>query len=248
MDEVEQNIVICQWREDQLFAKPKAEAKNRPLSRSKTPTFKMRPSTQHFLWQWVILHENEKSLPYQRLSPRFDIEAQGNSEIAYSFWSRRHWQITLFCDNRGSIIVLSFDHQICFFNIFGKRSDLPFFKKDRSQEGENRGFVYAWAEYYLYRGYRNFVYRVRREASLAGGRHVFDRNRKPCMKSLWQPGFAKPNTVRWHCAWADHYLCAVICRSRRGLVVANEKEENLHPMIISLTVIKGAMSSHLLSL
>ena len=149
----------------------------------------MRPSVQHFLWQWVILHENEKSLPYQRLSPRFDIEAQGNSEIAYSFWSRRHWQITLFCDNRGPIIVLTFDRQICFFNIFGKRSDLPFFKQDRSQEGENRGFLYAWAEYYLYRGYRSFVYRVRQEASLAGGRHVFDANWKPCMKSLWQPGY-----------------------------------------------------------
>ena len=32
------------------------------------------------------LHENEKSFPYQRLSnsPRFDTEAQGNSEMAYS--------------------------------------------------------------------------------------------------------------------------------------------------------------------
>ena len=34
----------------------------------------------------------------------------------------------------------------------------------------------------------------------------------------------KPNTVGQHCAWAHHYLQAVICRSRGGLS-ANEKEE-----------------------
>ena len=48
------------------------------------------------------------------------------------------------------INVLSFDHQVCFLmNIFGKRSDLPFFTQDRSQEGEKHAFVYAWEEYYL---------------------------------------------------------------------------------------------------
>ena len=34
-------------------------------------------------------------------------------------------------------------------NFFGKRSDLSFFTQEISQEGEKRGFVYAWAEYYL---------------------------------------------------------------------------------------------------
>ena len=34
----------------------------------------------------------------------------------------------------------------------------------------------------------------------------------------------KSQTVGWHCAWADHYLYAVICRSRDGLS-ANEKKE-----------------------
>ena len=46
-----------------------------------------------------------------------------------------------------------------------------------------RGFLYAWAEYYL-----------------------------------------QPNTVGQHCTCADHYLLAVICRSRGGLS-ANEKKE-----------------------
>ena len=33
-----------------------------------------------------------------------------------------------------SIIVLSFDHQVCFLmNMFGKRSDLPFFTQERSR-------------------------------------------------------------------------------------------------------------------
>ena len=31
--------------------------------------------------------------------------------------------------------------------------------------------------------------------------------------------------VGWNCTWADHYLWAVICRSRGGLLV-NENEEN----------------------
>ena len=62
-----------------------------------------------------------------------------------------------------------------------KRSAI--FTHEWSQEGEKRGFIYAWAEYYL-----------------------------------------QPYTVGRHCAWADHYLSAVICRSRGGLS-ANEKEE-----------------------
>ena len=33
--------------------------------------------------------------------------------------------------------------------IFGKRSDLPFFTQERSQQGEKQGFVYVFEEYYL---------------------------------------------------------------------------------------------------
>ena len=44
-------------------------------------------------------------------------------------------------------ICLIIDRQVCFLmNIFEKRSDLPFFTKERSQEGEKRGFVCVWAE------------------------------------------------------------------------------------------------------
>ena len=63
---------------------------------------------------------------------------------------------------------------ICHFAIF---------MQGRAQLGEKRGFIYAWAEFYL------------------------------------QP------IVGWNCTWADHYLWAVICRSRGGLLV-NENEEN----------------------
>ena len=38
--------------------------------------------------------------------------------------------------------------------------------------------------------------------------------------------YLQPNTVGRHCAWADHYLEAVISRLRGGLS-ANEKEEKL---------------------
>ena len=39
----------------------------------------MRLGAQPFFWKWVLLHENEKWLPYQRLStyPRFETEARG---------------------------------------------------------------------------------------------------------------------------------------------------------------------------
>ena len=36
--------------------------------------------------------------------------------------------------------------------------------------------------------------------------------------------YLQPNTVGRHCTWADHYLQAVICRSRGGLLT-NEKKE-----------------------
>ena len=43
----------------------------------------------------------------------------------------RNFVITKFNNN---IIVLSFDHQVCFLmNIFGKQSDLPFFTQERSR-------------------------------------------------------------------------------------------------------------------
>ena len=57
----------------------------------------------------------------------------------------RHFAITV-C----SIIVLSFDHRVCFFNENpreAKRSAI--FTQERSQEGEKQGFLYACAEYYL---------------------------------------------------------------------------------------------------
>ena len=50
----------------------------------------------------------------------------------------------------SSIIVLSFDHRVCFFNEHpreAKRSAI--FTQERSQEGEKHGFLYACAEYYL---------------------------------------------------------------------------------------------------
>ena len=43
-----------------------------------------------------------------------------------------------------AIIVLSFDHQVCFFNEYpweAKRSAI--FTQERSQEGEKHGFLYA---------------------------------------------------------------------------------------------------------
>ena len=43
--------IECQWKIDH-FRVPK------------TLTFKMRPSAQPFLWKWLYLYENEKSLSY----------------------------------------------------------------------------------------------------------------------------------------------------------------------------------------
>ena len=36
--------------------------------------------------------------------------------------------------------------------------------------------------------------------------------------------YLQPNTVEWHCKWADDYLWAIISRSRGGFS-GNEKEE-----------------------
>ena len=48
----------------------------------------------------------------------------------------------------GLIIALSFDDRVFFFfQLFAKKSAI--FTQERWQEGENRGFIYAWAEYYL---------------------------------------------------------------------------------------------------
>ena len=46
-------------------------------------------------------------------------------------WSARHWQITIFCNNRSEV----------------KRSAI--FAQQQSHEGEKLGFIYSWAEYYL---------------------------------------------------------------------------------------------------
>jgi len=90
LDEVEQNIVVSQWRRQiNYLPKPKAGA---------------------------------------------------NNQICEILAKPRYFAITEF-NNRLS---LSFDHQVCFLKtIFGKRSDLPFFTQEQSQEGEQHGFVYA---------------------------------------------------------------------------------------------------------
>ena len=48
------------------------------------------------------------------------------------------------------IIVLSLDHRVCFFKEYLREAvRSAIFTQKRSQEGEKRGFIYAWAEYYL---------------------------------------------------------------------------------------------------
>ena len=80
---------------------------NRPLPSSKTLTFKMRPSARLSYENEFYLHENEKSFPYQRLStwPRFDTEARGNSEMAYSpLWKREgNWVELTFAKTSGTV-------------------------------------------------------------------------------------------------------------------------------------------------
>ena len=58
-------------------------------------------------------------------------------------WSGRHWQITIFCDNHSSIIVLSFDHRVWFLmNVLKEAKQSAIFtEKSDPQEGEKRGFV-----------------------------------------------------------------------------------------------------------
>ena len=107
LDDVEQNIVICQWRVYQIFA------------------------------------------------PAFDFRANN--------WSARHWQITIFCVAlpgvpwlQGSVLkgcsrrLFIIWSTSLFFNEYppeAKRSAI--FTEVRSQEGERRDFLNAWAEYYL---------------------------------------------------------------------------------------------------
>ena len=59
-------------------------------------------------------------------------------------WSARHWQVTIFCDNR---VPWLFYHSITEFvflmNILGKRSDLPFSRKsDRKKEKSTVSFTH----------------------------------------------------------------------------------------------------------
>ena len=52
-------------------------------------------------------------------------------------WSGRHWQITIFCDNHSSIIVLSFDHQVWYLmNVLKEAKQSAIFteKSDRKKE------------------------------------------------------------------------------------------------------------------
>ena len=46
--------------------------------------------------------------------------------------------------------VLSFGDRICFFNEYLRETKWSaIFTQERSQEGEKRGFIYAWVEYQL---------------------------------------------------------------------------------------------------
>ena len=65
--------------------------------------------------------------------------------IFNNYWTRlrkislsgRHWQITIFCDNHSSIIVLSFDHQVWFLmNVLKETKQSAIFreKSDRKKE------------------------------------------------------------------------------------------------------------------
>ena len=68
---------------------------NLSIGRFRVPkilTFKMKLGAQPFLWKWVLFTREWKMIPYQRLStyPRFETEAQGNSEMAYC------WVVTCF--------------------------------------------------------------------------------------------------------------------------------------------------------
>ena len=86
-------------------------------------------------------------------------------------WSARHWQITIFCANRGHSL---FYRSITNRSLKGQRSDRSaiFTQEPLQEEEEKLGFIYARAENWL-----------------------------------------QLNTVERHCAWADHYLWAIICRS-----------------------------------
>ena len=79
-------------------------------------------------------------------------------------WSGRQWQITIFCDNHSSIIVLSFDHQVWFLmNVLKEAKQSAIFteKSDRKKEKSVvlcRIFFQpitverhcAWADHYLH--------------------------------------------------------------------------------------------------
>ena len=65
-------------------------------------------------------------------------------------WSARHWQITIFCDNRVQELFYHLITEFVFFNEYPretKRSAI--FTQRRSQEGEKYGFLYACAQYNL---------------------------------------------------------------------------------------------------
>ena len=79
-------------------------------------------------------------------------------------WSGGYWQITIFCDNHSSIIVLSFDHQVWFLmNVLKEAKQSAIFteKSDRKKEKSVvlcRIFFQpitverhcAWADHYLH--------------------------------------------------------------------------------------------------
>ena len=71
---------------------------NRPLPSSKNPHFQNEATCTTFLVKMsFFLDENEKWFPYQRLStyPRFETEAHGNLEMAYSgFYQTAHLHLS----------------------------------------------------------------------------------------------------------------------------------------------------------
>ena len=60
------------------------------------------------------LHENEKGFPYQRLStyPRFETEARGNSEMAYSILTPKYDNYFRLSGFQSSLLPIHFRYTV----------------------------------------------------------------------------------------------------------------------------------------
>ena len=68
---------------------------------------------------------------------------QINYSAEVNNWSVRHWQITIFSDNRvQKLFYHSVTEFVFLINFFGKFAFSP-------KSGEKRDFIYTWAKYYL---------------------------------------------------------------------------------------------------